>query len=183
MNKKAQVAKTLQWAVATIIIFFIMLFFAIFSGAIFIKGGASKDISFYFNSNTSFVKTDFDTFLQTPITFQEKNILVKDLIVFGDLNGNEIYLEEFKRLAEIFYYASIEKRVSSSSWIRIYGADEFITKDLYGKYGEYAVDEKGKEDSNLIIGLIGKNCDPQDENSFVLEYLISKDKKVVLCLD
>jgi hypothetical protein len=125
------------------------------------------------------------SFLNTPVNFNGKIILVKDLISGNPENEREKFLK-FKELAEDFMDKNIisEKKVyetyqdTKQAWIRIYEINENPEQSYKNKYSDFSV-RRGTKYSGLIPF---EGCDPNSLQSFSFN-LMTEGRKVSLCTE
>lgn len=154
VNKKSQIAATLNWFIAFIIIFFIILLFI--SASIIIAGKKEMPTIGVGGDTIGVVKYGFEdleaqrsliSFLETPIKIDDKKMKIKNLILISldpyieDETG--IYFERFK-LWDKSIMKKLEGDINKLSTIRPQISQEFFIKNQV-KLKDETLFEKSQE--------------------------------------
>ncbi len=180
-SKKAAVASTLTWIVATVIIFFIMAVYFVFIGIMYASGESGSKISVTYDSPELLITRTLIGFLEMPVDFEGKTIQAYQLVADFELNDeNEKRFEKFKELAQIFVdknFVRGEKSAYEGAGVRIYSAEEKIFSSEYErKYSGYSAQTK----SGSALKFLCDNSPPARTSTAVY---ISGTKKVALCVE
>jgi hypothetical protein len=141
MNRRASAdagPSGLTWIIATVIIFFIMIFYLIVLNLMGsekvvreIFTGDEITVNLYGASNDIVLQESFFAFLNSGVEFEGENLRVRDLVK-GELEGNENKFEKFRGLSQDFL----------DSYFKVEGESDYeyisiIIKDLDEEHSPY----------------------------------------------
>jgi len=184
-NKKAQIATTLAWVVATLVIVFIMtiyLFVVGFMGGKKAFYGEGVEVEIVDSAGTRdhyVLQQDFFAFLNSLVVIDQEEILVRQLII----SEPELEKEKFEKFRELSRKFLEENTKKGISWIRIYNLDEEISRYSTGKYKNYgsSLDFLMSPDYPYANSYDDDYCDSEDKNSLLFSVVIP-NKKIVMCV-
>lgn len=158
IGKKSQ-ASLLVWFVAFLAIVFIMAVFLIISISMLgeRKISGSNKVQILRNDNNLILIEEFLNFLDKEIEFDNKRIIVKELV------NSEEGLKVFKELSEKFIDDIAEE--TNGAWVRVYDKDDIIKK-VHEERMEY----------KKYWSEFG-TCDKIDF------YIYENDKKIAFCIE
>ncbi len=180
LNKNGQVGVTITWMVAFIVIFFIMLVFVGMVASIAAQKGVGKNKILVIENG--FNKLDAQRylimFLNSEVEFNGQKMLFKDFI--SEVDDSKDKENKFKEIAKTFIdnTFSIEgnNKIYYRVWMRIYSPNDQIEQ-----YYTISGNKNYEVSSFSRGGAGGVNCDPLEENAVVINFLISNNKKIVVC--
>jgi len=168
MNKGAREDTGFTWIVSILIIVFILAMYLIFgvSGAYGSKKlGEDREMILTEGSSKLGAIEGFIGFLDSEVDFNDKKILVKDLVE-GDLENNREGFDEFGRLSKEFLADFVGDSDFVSAWIRVYEKNQEVGMDAENSiYGVRA---------NMVV------CDPKRLGADVF-FVVSHGKKIIFC--
>jgi hypothetical protein len=192
-NKKAQIAATITWVIASLIIVFIL---AIYLSAVYFMGlkktvyGEDERVGIANNlQDHLLLQQKFLLFLNSPVEFDNEEFLVKNLIISEPETGEEKF-EKFQELVEKFmdenimeedYPVDVVRGRPKRAWFRLYALDEEVKQySSHGdgiKYMDYEV-YRGTSRARTYP------CNPDDyRGGSILLYLINGNKKITMCVE
>jgi hypothetical protein len=181
MRKKGQVAPSLTWFFAFLIIFFIIIFFT--GGTLiaakakslpvisWMTGGKSKiGIENHANDELAIVRK-FETFANSPVKIKDDVLKIKDLPNEGILTGLENEkASAFKNLGNLLIrnITAANPGIYRGIWVRVYGNEQIL---------------EAQEGNNKIYAVESGKCDPASQNAIMISVFSTPTKHIVLCTE
>ena len=179
-NYRGQVGVTITWMVAFIVIFFIMLVFVGIVATTAAKKGVGKNEIIIIENgfNKLEAQRDLIRFLNSEVEFNGQKMSFKDFI--SKVDDSKDKENKFKEVAEIFMNNNFpvegNNKIYYRVWMRIYSPNDKIEQ-----YYTISGNKNYEVSSFSRGGAGGVNCDPLEENAVVINFLISNNKKIVVC--
>ena len=167
MNRAAREDTGFTWIVSILIIVFILAMYLIFgvSGAYGAKK-LSQDREMVLTEGSSRLSAieEFIDFLDKEINFNDKKILVKDLVK-GNMEDNSESWKEFGRLSRGFLEGLVDDDYVSG-WIKIYEKNQEVGMEGGSLY-------------QVVSNVVSCSSDISGADVFIV---LSHDKKIVFCI-
>jgi hypothetical protein len=175
---KGQIGTTLTWFVGFIVIFFVMWIFIAIAGYMVaekkvspFKGGESgiEIINAHYSDKLIL-------FLNTKINYNGRDILVKDFLTKEADNSDKE--KKFQEVAKEFMKNNFPVAGGGfyRTWLRIYETnDEIAQHNCIGLCGSYSVEDSSRGGKGGVL------CDSLEENSVLLKFYLTTNKKIALC--